>query len=168
MQRCDRAWIASTLEMIAALRDLPDQGRRLTVAAWAGTALFVVSAVLSTAFSSMRIVGVVVALVLFAAGCVAFLMGFAGAVERSRTEDIGIGGLYFLAGSAPAGARWHLMGALVVQTVVAFTTASIRPFTAVAFGILVPMYGLGVAGLWAARHGTFPARADLRPKKQKR
>ena len=35
--------------------------------------------------------------------------------------------------------------------------ASIRPFTAVAFGILAPMLGLGLMGLWGARHGRFPA-----------
>ena len=36
----------------------------------------------------------------------------------------------------------------------------IRPFTPLAFGILVPMLGLGLIALWGARHGTFPARAD--------
>jgi len=154
--------------MSVAFPDLPEEGRGLVVAAWVGTAVFTVTALLSTFVTSLRIVGVIVDLVLFALGCVAFLLGFAGAVERSRTEEIGIGGLYFLAGSAPSAVRWHLMGATAVQTVVAFTTASLRPFTAVAFGILVPMYGLGVAGLWAARHGEFPARRDLRPKKQKR
>jgi hypothetical protein len=24
--------------------------------------------------------------------------------------------------------------------------------------VLVPMYGLGLSGLWGARHGSFPAR----------
>lgn len=149
------------------LQNLPETGRSVVVGAWTGTGVFVVSAVLSTLVSSLRIVGVVVALALFAAGCLAFLSAFAAAVERSRTEEIGIGGLYFLAGSAPTSVRWHLLGALAVQVVTAFTTASIRPFTAVAFGILVPMYGLGMAGLWAARHGHFPARTDLKRKKQR-
>jgi hypothetical protein len=27
-----------------------------------------------------------------------------------------------------------------------------------AFGILTPLYGLGIAGLWGARHGTFAPR----------
>ena len=36
--------------------------------------------------------------------------------------------------------------------------ASIRPFTEVAFGILAPMFGLGLMALWGGRHGTFPPR----------
>lgn len=134
---------------------------------WAGTAVFTATAILSTFVEATRAVGVVVALVLFGLGCVAFLAAFARAVDRSRTEEIGIGGLYFLAGSAPGAVRWHLLGSTAVQTTVAFTTASLRPFTGVAFGILVPMYGLGLAGLWASRHGDFPPRAHLRPKKQR-
>ena len=43
--------------------------------------------------------------------------------------------------------------------------ATVGQALAVAFGILVPMYGLGMAGLWAARHGEFPDRRKLRPKK---
>ena len=42
-----------------------------------------------------------------------------------------------------------------VQCVVAVTVASVRPFTVAAFAVLVPMYGLGLNGVWAARHGTF-------------
>jgi len=29
-----------------------------------------------------------------------------------------------------------------------------------AFGVLVPMYGLGLCGLWASRYGTFGARVE--------
>jgi hypothetical protein len=36
--------------------------------------------------------------------------------------------------------------------------ASVRPFTTLAFGTLAPMLGIGINGLWAARHGRFPAR----------
>jgi len=56
--------------------------------------------------------------------------------------------------------RFHLL--TTVQTVVAITTASMRPFTAQAFGILVAMLGLGLGGLWAARHGVFGERDDPR------
>ena len=147
-------------------RSLPDQGRQLVVAAWIGTAVFVVTALVAVFVPAARIVSAVVALVLFGVGCVAFLMAYARAVDRSRTEEIGIGGLYFLAGSAPRGVRLHLMGATAIQTVIAFATASLRPFTALAFGILVPMFGLGVAGLWAARFGEFPRRTSLKPNRQ--
>lgn len=137
---------------------LPEPGRQVIAASWAGTAVFAVAQLLSVLSASLRPVGVVVSLALFAAGCLAFLAAYARAVERSRTDEIGVGGLYFLSGSAPGPVRIHLLGALAAQTVVAFVAASIRPFTAVAFGILVPMFGMGLAGLWAARHGSFPER----------
>ncbi len=142
-----------------------DDGSALITVAWTGTAIFVVTAAIAVFVEPFRLVSAGVALVLFALGMAGMLIAFAGAVERSRTEDIGMGGLYFLAGSAPKEVQRHLMGATAVQTVVAFTTASIRPFTALAFGILVPMFGLGVAGLWAARHGDFPKRQKIVPKK---
>jgi hypothetical protein len=42
--------------------------------------------------------------------------------------------------------------------VVAVTAAALRPFTALAFSVLVPMLGLGLMALWAARHGRFPVK----------
>lgn len=129
--------------------------------------MFVVAISLAVASSSLRPVGVTVSLALFAIGCVTFLWAYAIAVDRSRIDAIGIGGLYFLAGSAPTWVRRHMMSALAVQTVVSIVAASMRPFTPVAFGILVPMYGLGLAGLWAARHGTFERRTKVVPKKKK-
>jgi hypothetical protein len=50
-----------------------------------------------------------------------------------------------------------------VQVVVVVAAASIRPFTEVAFGILAPMYGLGLMALWGARHGAFPPRPPRQP-----
>jgi hypothetical protein len=38
----------------------------------------------------------------------------------------------------------------------------VQPYTVVAFGVLAPMLGLALMGLWGARFGTFPARADER------
>jgi hypothetical protein len=35
------------------------------------------------------------------------------------------------------------------------------PGTSLAVGILVPMFGLGLNGLWCAFHGVFPRRLDL-------
>jgi hypothetical protein len=68
-------------------------------------------------------------------------------------------GLFLLTGSAPPAVRRALLTCLGIQTVVAFATAAVRPFTPLAFGVLVPTLGLGACGLWAARHGTFPDRA---------
>ncbi len=96
------------------------------------------------------------------------MAGYGRAVARSRTDEISVAGLYFLAGgSAPSPVRRRLMGALLVQVVVAFATAAIRPFTSLAFGVLVPVYGLGLAGLWASRHGEFPPRRQKQKPKDK-
>ena len=65
---------------------------------------------------------------------------------RSREVEIGIGGLYFLAGTAPRIVQLHLLGSSAAEVVVAFATASARPFTSLAFGMLVPVYGLGCCG----------------------
>lgn len=138
-------------------RDAPGQG--LIRAAWAGTALQVVVAV--PAVLAPDTVGptyAVVSLGLFAVGVVAFLWAYAIAVGRSRTDTIGVGGLFFLAGCAPPAVQRVMMTALAVEVVVALGAASLRVYTALAFGILVPMFGLGLSGLWGARHGTFPPR----------
>ena len=146
-----------------ALRDhlLPTgvEGQDLLRACWAGTAVFAAIAVLTTAFPDPMAVPIaVVSLGLLAAGCAAMLWAFQRALQRSRYESIGVGGLYFLAGCAPRSVRLSMMAALAVELVVALAAASVRPFTASAFGILVPVYALGLSGAWGARHGTFPPR----------
>jgi hypothetical protein len=127
----------------------------------AGTALFVIVAVAATVFlDQLGLVAAIVSLVLFAAGCFFFLWAYGVAVGRSRTDSIGIGGLYFLQGSAPREIQIALLVPLAVQISVALATAAIRPFTSQAFGVLVPMYGMGLAGLWGAKFGTYPPRAE--------
>jgi hypothetical protein len=125
----------------------------------AGTALFTVLAVGAVLTDVVVPVFVVVSLVLFAAGTIAFVVAFLRAVDRSRTETIGVGGLFFGAGATPGRVQAVLLGSLGVQVVVAITAAALRPYTGVAFGTLAPMWALGLAGLWVARHGVFPARA---------
>lgn len=137
----------------------PETGRGLIRASWAGTVVFTIVAVVATIDpDSLGAPAVVVSLVLFVAGSAIMFWAFLIAVQRSRTDLIGIGGLYFGAGSAPTSVRWWLLGSLGLQLAVAFTTASIRVFTGLAFGILVPVWGLGLAGLWCARHGEFAPR----------
>jgi hypothetical protein len=139
-------------------------GRRIIQASLAGTAVFTLVAVVEAVVMGwMRPVGVAVDLTLFFVGCVMFLWSYGAAVGRSRTDEIGVGGLYFLGGAvAPATVRWLLDGALAVSVVVALVTAlattSARPYTPLAFGVLVPMFGVGSNGMWAARHGHFGPR----------
>jgi hypothetical protein len=132
---------------------------RLAAASWAGTALFAVTSVGAAASPSLKWPAFVVAMALFVVGTALFIAALVIAAGRSRREEIGMGGLFFLQDSAPRKMQLHLLGSLISQVVVAFATAAARPYTSLAFGILVPVYGLGIAGLWAARHGTFAPRA---------
>ena len=129
-------------------------------ASWIGTSVFAVTAIAAAIDPDVFAgVALAVALVLFLAGCVVFLAAFVQAVGRSREVEIGIGGLYFLAGTAPRDVQIHLLGSLGAEVVIAFATASVRPFTSLAFGMLVPVYGLGCCGRWGARYGKFAARS---------
>lgn len=135
------------------------EGRQLMRACWAGTAVFAATAVLVTAFPDpMAEPMALVSLGLLAAGCAAMLWAFRRGLERSRHELVGVGGLYFLAGCAPRSVRFSMMAALACELVVALASASARPYTASAFGILVPVYALGLSGAWGAAHGIFPPR----------
>jgi hypothetical protein len=134
---------------------------------WIGTAVYTVVAVLAAVAprAAFDLVLIVVCLVLFVLGAGAFAVAYLVAVGRSRYEAIGMGGLFFLAGSAPSAVRRHLLGSVAVETVVALVTASLGLLSTtaaadnpLAFGLLTPLFGLGLAGLWGARHGVFGPR----------
>jgi hypothetical protein len=139
-----------------------------------GTVLFTVSAVLAAVVfdGPAKVQGVVVDLALFAVGVAAFLWGYWVAVQRSRQDELSVAELYFLLGAAiPRDVKRTMNLSLLVQTVVAVATAMTRLTTpsdtassgssagsTLAFGVLVPMFGLGLNGLWAAVHGNFGPR----------
>jgi hypothetical protein len=123
----------------------------------------------TAAFVALEIAGVVepdsfgvaaaaLSCVLFAIGIGTFLWAYALGIGRSRSETVTLPALFLLAGSAPRSVVLRLRLALTVQVVVAVTAASVRPFTNLAFGILVPMFGLGMMALWGGRYGRFPPR----------
>jgi hypothetical protein len=121
--------------------------------------IVITSAAAAIAPGAMGPVHAAVSIAAFVVGSATFLWAYGIAIGRSRTDLIGIGGLYFLAGEvAPAPVRKLLRSSWAAQIVAVVVAASVRPFTAVAFGILAPMLGLGLMGLWGARHGTFAAR----------
>jgi hypothetical protein len=131
------------------------------------TAVFVtMSIVAAIAFTApWKSVGVAVSLSCFTVGIVAFLWGYWTAVQRSRTDNISVAALYFLVDDcAPQSVARLMNGALGVQVVVAVATAISRTTTdgrtgsTLAFGVLAPMMGLGLNGLWGATHGTFAPR----------
>lgn len=139
-------------------------GRRTVVADTAATVVLSVLALLAAAAPS-TFVGVyfVYSLGCFLAGSALFFLAMVHAARRSRDLAIGIGGLFFLAGSAPTWPRRPLRGLLGLQVVVVVAAAAVRPFTPLAFGTLAPMLGLALCGLWGASYGSFPPRPGGNP-----
>ena len=129
-----------------------------------GTGIFVVSASVAAVFftSGFRMLGVVVAMALFAVGVAAFIWGYITAVQRSRYDNISVASLYLLLGDVTTSKVRRVMnGCLVVQGLCGLITALVRtstdgrPGSTLAFGVLVPLFGIGLNGLWASRRGKF-------------
>ncbi|MCP5026447.1 MAG: hypothetical protein GY929_09200 [Actinomycetia bacterium] len=138
----------------------PDAGQAIVQLSWGSTLVFTISSVAGLLGpESWATASAGLSIVLFVVGCVVFLVAYGYAVWRSRLDAMGVGGLFFLVGSAPTPIRRSLQGSLAVQLVVAVGAASIEPFTAAAFGILVPILGLALCGLWGARYGWFEPRS---------
>ena len=105
---------------------------------------------------------------MFLAGLVTFLWAFLAAVGRSRTESIAVTQLFLLLGGvAPRRVTWVMLSLLGAQSGVGLATAILRadagdgtPGSPLALGVLVPMFGLGLNGLWGAYHGSFGVRHD--------
>ena len=131
------------------------------------TVVFVLTAVMSAVIFEQpwKAIAVAVSLGTFSVGIVAFLWGYWSAVQRSREANISVAALYFLIdGCAPKSTARQMNGLLAVQVIVGLVTALARPKTGaepgstLAFGILVPMLGLGMNGLWGALYGSFSPR----------
>jgi hypothetical protein len=148
--------------------EMDDRGRVIVRADVAGTALFVVTSVLAAVFftSGYQAVAAAVAIGLFFVGIGSFLWSFWNAVQRSRAEHVAVTQLYLLAGGvAPPSVRRTMLGSLGVQCVAGLGTALARPNaadgrpgTSLALGVLVPIFGFGLNGLWAAYHGRYVDR----------
>jgi hypothetical protein len=133
-------------------------GRAILALSWVCTAVFAAVSIGALIDDDLVPVAALVSIALFLAGCALFAAVLVLAALRSRDDLMGIGGLFFLAGSAPPVVQWNLLGSLGVQVVVAVLAASVRPFTEMAFGTLVPTIALALCGLWSVRHGIFAAR----------
>lgn len=130
-------------------------GRAIIGSSWAGNAVFAFTAIPAAlglhAFDGPAIA---TALGLFFVSLVIWTWAFVVALARSaRGDDIVVGNLFGTIGHAPRVVRSHLFGSLGLCLAVTVATAAADPF-----GVLVPMLPLGLVGLWAARHGTFPPR----------
>lgn len=134
-------------------------GRPTIVVSWITTVVFAAATAAAVADPDDAITAFfVVSMGWFFAGSALLAVDVVLAAARSRESAMGIGGLFFLAGSAPRRVQWHLLGSLTAQVVVAVAGAAARPFTPLAFGTLAPMMALSLCGWWGVRHGRFPDR----------
>lgn len=137
----------------------------------AGTALFIVVLAIAVPLREHRwaqvLIGVV-SVALFAVGVTASLWAYAAALERSRTQEVGVANLYLLSGATAARpVKRAMLLALATQVVASVTAATIGAagldngqLNALAFGVLVPMFGIGMNGAWAARYGSYGPRVN--------
>jgi hypothetical protein len=131
--------------------------RLVAVAVWGAAAHLAATVVALVATDSLGLVVAVVSLALFVVGLAAFARTMLRVADRSRREELSVGGIWFLTGAPPRVKR-PMLGALALEVVVAITGASIRPYSVLAFGVFAPVHGLGMCGLWSALHGSFPPR----------
>lgn len=96
--------------------------------------------------------------VVFVAGAALFSWAFTIAAGRSRLEDVTVAGAFFLAGAIEKEDRRWAYGLLLGQTLIGIAGAAADPYTTMAFGILVPMFGLGVIAFLGSAHGAFRQR----------
>ncbi|MBI4882674.1 MAG: hypothetical protein HY826_01315 [Actinobacteria bacterium] len=144
---------------------------RLVRADVAGTGLFLAALGVAIPLRTHRLAQVLIAVVsiaLFAAGVAASLWAYTSALERSRVDEIGVANLYLLTGpTAPSPVKRALTLSLAVQVMAALAGAIVgvsglqeSELNALAFGVLVPMFGIGMNGAWAARYGSYGPRVN--------
>ena len=129
------------------------------VASWAATILLVATSAIGVADpAGLAGPALVVALAMFFGGTGVFAWSFVVALGRSRELDVGVAGVYGLSGSTPKPVRTRLFASIAVELAVAIAATAARPNSPLVFDFLAVMWGLGLAGLWGAYHGAFPAR----------
>jgi hypothetical protein len=139
-------------------------GRGILVFGWIANALFAVTAAPAAITSDDAVVAIAIgyAILLFFVAIGAFVYAFALAVARSaRGDNVAVANLFFLQGSAPRSVQRSFLVLFVASLAIAVATAAWEPF-----GVLVPMLPIGLAGVWAARYGTFPPRLPATPRRR--
>lgn len=103
----------------------------------------------------------VVSSILFFVGTALSALGLWNGIQRSRVDDVSLAGLVAIdTRFVPKRVRNILWAVIVGHTTITIIAATQRLFTAQAFGLLAPMFGLGVALVWASRHATFARRTE--------
>src|SRR3954453_1679903 len=130
-------------------------GRGIIITSWVTIGIFAVAVVPDAVGAHvLDNAAVAVSLALFLVSLPIWLFAYGLAVTRTaRGDDITVSSLFFLQKSAPREVQHHLFGAFGLSIAIAAATAAANPFS-----VLVPMLPLGLAGLWGARHGVYPAR----------
>jgi hypothetical protein len=134
-----------------------------------GTAVFLIALAIAIPLRNHRFAQFLiggVSMALFAIGVATTLWAYTRALDRSRVEEVGVANLYLLTGdTAPKPVRRTMSLALTVQIISALAGAWIGvagldegQLNALAFGVLVPMFGVGMNGVWAALHGSYGPR----------
>jgi hypothetical protein len=134
-----------------------------------GTAVFLIALAIAVPWRTHRFAQFLiggVSMALFTIGVATTLWAYTRALDRSRVEEVGVANLYLLTGeTAPKLVHRTMSLALAVQVVAAVTGAWIGvagldkgQLNALAFGVLVPMFGIGMNGVWAALHGSYGPR----------
>ena len=136
-----------------------------------GTGVFVGALAIAVPLRTERWAQVLIAVVsvaLFALGVGASLWAYAAALERSRVQEVGVANLYLLTGAtAPPPVKRALLTALAIQVAASIGAASVgvvglndSQLNTLAFAVLVPMFGIGMNGAWAARYGSYGPRVN--------
>jgi hypothetical protein len=144
-------------------------GARVVRVDLAGTVVFLIALAIAVPLRSHRFAQFLIAgvsMALFAVGVATTLWAYTRALDRSRVEEVGVANLYLLTGdTAPKIVGRTMSLALAVQVLAAIAGAWIGvvgldkgELNALAFGVLVPMFGVGMNGVWAARHGSYGPR----------
>jgi hypothetical protein len=145
------------------VEQLAREGRGILVAGWAANVLFAVTAIpVALGFDGIIGVAIGVALLLFLVSVGTFVYAFGVGLSRSaRGDNIAVSNLFFLQGSAPKPVKRDYLILFLVCLAITVGTAAWEPF-----GVLVPMLPIGLAGVWAARHGVFPPRPPAAPRRR--
>jgi hypothetical protein len=155
--------------MMSRVQREPQPGSRVVRFDVAGTLAFLIALGFAVPLKNHRsaqfLIGGV-SMVLFAIGVLTSLLAYTRALERSRVEEVGVANLFLLTGeTAPKPVRRTMSWALGLQIVAAITGAWIGVvgldkgrLNALAFGVLVPMFGIGMNGMWAATNGSYGPR----------
>lgn len=142
-------------EPTAAIPPPPGTGRWILRSAWASNGL-AAAVTIPVALGARSLLGVAqgVCVGLFLISIPVWTVAFARALARTtRGDNIVIGNLFWLSGSAPKPVRTSFRLSVLVSVVIAAVTAAATPFAT-----LIPMLPLGLTGLWGSRYGLFPAR----------